>query len=820
MSTLSVSSIQNASAPQANISLNADGSVTLPVYSAPSTTPPSLVQAGTLWFDTTIPGLVMRNAANTAWLSLSAPPAATLAEAALGVLTTKYSSPETAVPKDASGMTGSAYIPAGTTAQRPTASNYTGQFRYNTTIPELEYSDGAAWLGLGGLSAATLTQAQAGTLATVAATPQTAVPKDASGMTGSAYIPAGTTAQRPTASNYTGQFRYNTTIPQLEYSDGTAWQPVGAALLPASLAEAQAGTITTKYSSPQTAVPKDASGMTGSAYIPAGTTAQRPTASNYTGQFRYNTQIPQLEYSDGTAWVAVVPPAGGVTTFSGGTTGLTPAAATSGAVTLAGILAIANGGTGATTAAAAAAALLPSQAGNAGEVLTTDGTSLSWTPTVTSIVAGTNVTISPAGGTGAVTINASGGGGGGSVTSVTGTAPIAVATGTTTPVISIGAASDTARGAIEIATLAEAATGTSTTLALTPSTGVPKDASGMTGAAIIPNGTTAERAASPANGFFRYNSELFFFEAYVASTSLWFQIPFIAPLPVFSDYTPFNGETLPSIIYCKNFNLAAGVSVTILGSVYIYATGNVVIAGTMNGTGGGPRGAQRYGTANPVQGNAYTGSGSGASAGSGNTGGPAVGAIATLLGSGGSGGFMNAGSGGLSVNNPMPPGGDSGSSVLVRCLSQITVTGSILVGGGAAQFVGSSNASIAVSGGGGGSGGIVILDATGNNNLAAATVQASAGSGANGANGGGGGGGGGGGTIIRQSRTGVLTTAGGTFSVNGGSAGANAGAVVLGGGGGGGCGGAGGDGAAGFNSYTPSAGSNGFIFDYGSPLPS
>jgi len=39
-----------------------------------------------------------------------------------------------------------------------------------------------------------------------------------------------------------------------------------------------------------------------------------------------------------------------VTTFAGGTTGLTPASATSGAVTLAGTLAVANGGTNATTA--------------------------------------------------------------------------------------------------------------------------------------------------------------------------------------------------------------------------------------------------------------------------------------------------------------------------------------------------------------------------------------------------------------------------------------------------------------------------------------
>jgi hypothetical protein len=42
-------------------------------------------------------------------------------------------------------------------------------------------------------------------------------------------------------------------------------------------------------------------------------------------------------------------PAGGVTTFSAGTTGLTPSSATGGAITLAGTLVVSNGGTGATT---------------------------------------------------------------------------------------------------------------------------------------------------------------------------------------------------------------------------------------------------------------------------------------------------------------------------------------------------------------------------------------------------------------------------------------------------------------------------------------
>jgi hypothetical protein len=70
--------------------------------------------------------------------------------------------------------------------------------------------------------------------------------------------------------------------------------------------------------------------------------------------------------------------AGGVTSFSAGTTGLTPSTGTTGAITLAGTLAIANGGTGQTTANAAFNALAPSQTSNSGKYLTTDGTNTSW----------------------------------------------------------------------------------------------------------------------------------------------------------------------------------------------------------------------------------------------------------------------------------------------------------------------------------------------------------------------------------------------------------------------------------------------------------
>ena len=55
----------------------------------------------------------------------------------------------------------------------------------------------------------------------------------------------------------------------------------------------------------------------------------------------------------------------GVTTFSAGTTGFTPSTATTGAITLAGTLNIANGGTGATTVATAQTNLQVDPAGTA-----------------------------------------------------------------------------------------------------------------------------------------------------------------------------------------------------------------------------------------------------------------------------------------------------------------------------------------------------------------------------------------------------------------------------------------------------------------------
>jgi hypothetical protein len=108
-------------------------------------------------------------------------------------------------------------------------------------------------------------------------------------------------------------------------------------------------------------------------YTSSGTTLARTTvlASSNSGSL--------VSFSAGTKDVFVTYPAdyaafvtNTVSSFSGGSTGLTPSSATTGAVSLAGTLAVANGGTGLTTA------------GTAGQVLTTNGSSLSYGSAVVS----------------------------------------------------------------------------------------------------------------------------------------------------------------------------------------------------------------------------------------------------------------------------------------------------------------------------------------------------------------------------------------------------------------------------------------------------
>ena len=107
----------------------------------------------------------------------------------------------------------------------------------------------------------------------------------------------------------------------------------------------------------------------------------------------------------------------GVATISFGSTGLTPSTATSGAVTVAGTLAVASGGTGQTTY-------------TDGQLLI--GNSTGNTLAKSTLTAGSGVSITN--GSGSITISATGSGG--TITSVTASSPLA-SSGGTTPDISL-----------------------------------------------------------------------------------------------------------------------------------------------------------------------------------------------------------------------------------------------------------------------------------------------------------------------------------------------------------------------------------------------
>ena len=126
--------------------------------------------------------------------------------------------------------------------------------------------------------------------------------------------------------------------------------------------------------------------MAQSGYTPiklyySSTTTNTPTAGNLAnGELAINITDGKLFYKDNAGVVQVIATkasAGGVSSFSGGTTGLTPNTATSGAITLAGTLVVGNGGTGLTTLAtgslpygAGTSAFSSLAIGTAGQVLT------------------------------------------------------------------------------------------------------------------------------------------------------------------------------------------------------------------------------------------------------------------------------------------------------------------------------------------------------------------------------------------------------------------------------------------------------------------
>ena len=159
------------------------------------------------------------------------------------------------------GSTSSALIPSGNTAARPITPS-TGAFRYNSSTTSMEFYNGASWEVVASSSGGLFVE-------------QTSA-------TGSALLPAGTTAQRD-GSPAAGYFRYNSTNAALEFWNGAAWNTV---------ASSTSGLFVDKTSS------------TGSAVLPSGTTAQRD-GSPAVGYTRFNSSKTALEYWDGTNWGTV-----------------------------------------------------------------------------------------------------------------------------------------------------------------------------------------------------------------------------------------------------------------------------------------------------------------------------------------------------------------------------------------------------------------------------------------------------------------------------------------------------------------------------------
>jgi len=135
---------------------------------------------------------------------------------------------------------------------------------------------------------------------------------------------------------------------------------------------------------------------TGSVTLPKGTNAQQPAGVD--GQLRFNTSTSTFDGYSAGAW-RQFSVAGGVTSFSAGSTGLSPSSGTSGAIVLAGTLNAASGGTGANTLTGyvygngtgimTASATIPN-AGLANSAITINGSSVSLGGSITVTATATN----------------------------------------------------------------------------------------------------------------------------------------------------------------------------------------------------------------------------------------------------------------------------------------------------------------------------------------------------------------------------------------------------------------------------------------------
>ena len=135
---------------------------------------------------------------------------------------------------------------------------------------------------------------------------------------------------------------------------------------------------------------------TASMTIPIGTSAQQPVGAN--GQIRFNSDTQTFDGYSAGSW-RQFSVSGGVTSFSGDITGLTPSVPTSGAIVLGGVLIASNGGTGISSYATGDLLYANSSItldripiGLATRILTSSGTAPGWTdPTTITVGTATNL---------------------------------------------------------------------------------------------------------------------------------------------------------------------------------------------------------------------------------------------------------------------------------------------------------------------------------------------------------------------------------------------------------------------------------------------
>ena len=408
------------------------------------------------------------------------------------------------------------YINNGTAIVQVGAGNLTGLGDVVITTPSNGQSltyNGTNWINSTGAGSGTVTSVSvvsangfAGTVATATTTPAITLSTTITGLlkgnataisaavSGTDYAPA-TSGGSILYGNGAGGFSAVTVGTGLSFTTGT-------------LSATNAGTVTSVTG---TAPIASSGGAT-----PAISIAQATTSvSGYLTSTDWNTfNNKQVAGSYLTATT-------GVTTFSGSTTGLTPSTATSGAITLGGTLAIANGGTGLATLTANNVILgagtstptfvAPSTSGN---VLTSNGTT--WTSVASSSYLGFATVLFTASGSWTVpsgitqarfTVIAGGGGGGANASGTSGTnagsggGAVVYCTGLSGSVtITVGAGGAAGNQVVSTAGGASSAVGTGVSISCTGGGrgGLNGAAAGADGTATVTTGT-ALRTGAPNN---------------------------------------------------------------------------------------------------------------------------------------------------------------------------------------------------------------------------------------------------------------------------------------------------------------------------------